>query len=425
MENFTVKKLQKKFSVEMNVPGSKSLTLRDLSLAALVADTSIIRYPADCNDTDVMVSALQKFGAQIKNIDNYFEITGIAEFTDEEIEVDLGGSGISARFLLAMSLLRKGKTKFIGNQSLSARPQGYLLDCLKALGAKVEDNEGRLPVTVTPPTDLSSLSLTMKGDVSSQYFSALFQIAPLFPNGLRISVEGELVSKPYIDLTISEMKKFGVTVVNNNYQSFEIANQKYTKTDLTVEGDASGASYFIALAVLHNSEVKINNLSNKSLQGDLKFISVMERLGAKIELTDSYLKVVGPEKMNSLGECDFEPMPDVAPTLMVLSPFIPGGVRITGLGTLRLKECDRIGVPVTEFAKLKIQCAEGTDWIYVPELLNDPDTTNVSIDTYDDHRIAMSFAVLGSKLGELKINDPRCVNKTYPKFWEDLNSLYE
>ena len=329
--------------------------------------------------------------------------------------------------MLAVVSLRKDKTIVDGNKSLRARPNEYLMRSLKDLGIKVEAvDDSYLPAEIVGGGELKT-SIKMRGDTSSQYFTALMQIAPLLPKGLKIEVEGDLVSKPYIDITINEMKKFGVGVENNDYKSFYVAPQKYKNAKVVVEGDASAASYFMALATIHGGSMVFKNLGKGSVQGDLNFYKVCEKLGATVELSENEIKITGPEngKLNSLGEIDMESIPDTAQTLMAISPLIPGKTLITGLGTLRIKECDRISAPATELKKLGVEVIEGEDFIEINEKknFNDVDMSSVSIDTYDDHRMAMSFAVLGTKIGNLKINDPDCVAKTFPRFWEELDNL--
>lgn len=430
MKNILVKKINNRFSREILLPGSKSITLRDFVLAGLAKGESIIKYPAVCDDAVRMKEGLEKFGIKFVEIENgYKVIGGGGVFSKEEKEVFLGGSGISIRFLLAMSALCSGKTVFDGNESLRARPQGYLIKVLREMGAKIKAREeDYLPIEIIGGI-INSDKVIMKGDKSSQYFSALMQVAPLLKNGLEIKIEGDLVSKPYIDVTINEMKKFGVKVENKNYESIVIKTQQYLPSEVVVEGDASGASYFMALATIHGGEITINNLSKNSQQGDLNFYKICEKLGAEIELTETYIKIKGPlgGKLKAAGaEINMEDMPDTAQTLMAIAPFIPGKTRITGLSTLKLKECDRLEAPKAELKKLGIDVETGVDYIEIGEKqdFSDIDLSSIMIDTYDDHRMAMSIAVLATKIDGLIINDPDCVKKSFPNFWDLLNTLY-
>ncbi|MCK4744878.1 3-phosphoshikimate 1-carboxyvinyltransferase [Candidatus Parcubacteria bacterium] len=427
MEQKKVLKIDNKISAEIFLPGSKSITLRDFVLASLADGESEILRPAECDDADRMLKALEELGIRIEKINNGLKIFGQgSEFASGEKNIYLGGSGVSTRLLLAVAALRKQKTVMDGNKSLRARPNKYLIDSLKELGAEIKSRNGFLPAEIVGRENFKE-KIRMRGDVSSQYFTALLQIAPLLPNGLKIEVDGNLTSKPYIDITINEMKKFGVSVENSNYRSFFVQPQKYKPAKVMVEGDASAASYFMALTAIHGGEIILKNLGKNSVQGDLNFYKVCEKLGAKVELSDSEIKIIGRKdgKLNSLKKIDMGDIPDVAQTLMTIAPIIPGKTLITGIANLRLKECDRISAPAAELKKLGVKVREGKDFIEIEEKkdFSDIDLSKISINTYDDHRMAMSFAILGTKIGNLKINDPSCVNKTFPCFWETIKTI--
>ncbi len=423
-----VDRIQQPFQTSLYLPGSKSITLRDYVLAALAKGTSHIHYPGICDDTFRMEDSLQRLGIDVISKETSKSIKGQGGvFAAGEIHLHLGLSAASTRLLLALSILRQDQTILDGLPSLRARPNKYLVDALTDLGATIQSsNDGYLPISVIGPEKFAP-SVSMRGDQSSQYFSALLIIAPLLPQGLHIDVEGELVSKPYIDITMNEMKKFGVDVENNDYQHFFIAPQPYQPTSLTVEGDASAASYFAAMATLHGGTITLQNLGTSTLQGDFQFLKLCERLGAQIDYQAQTTTITGPPGgiLTPLNETiDMESMPDVAPTLMMIAPFLPGTTKITGLATLRIKECDRIAVPAKHLRLLGVEVTEGEDYITIGEFHPDPLTKEIAIETHDDHRIAMSFAVLGSKIGSMTILDPQCVNKTYPRFWNDFESLY-
>ncbi|MCK5460346.1 3-phosphoshikimate 1-carboxyvinyltransferase, partial [Candidatus Parcubacteria bacterium] len=424
MNQKKVLKIENKINAEIFLPGSKSITLRDFVLASLANGESEILRPAECDDADRMIEALKELGIKIEKISGGLKIFGqVGKFASGEKKLYLGGSGVSTRLLLAVAALRKQKTVIDGNESLRARPNKYLIDSLKELGAEIKSRNGFLPLEIIGRENLKS-KIKMKGDLSSQYFTALLQIAPVLSKGLKIEVEGNLTSKPYIDITVNEMKKFGAVVENSNYRSFFVQSQKYKPAKIIVEGDASAASYFMALAAIHGGKIILKNLGKNSVQGDFKFYKVCEKLGAKVELSDSEIKITGSRngKLDSLKEINMEDIPDTATTLMAIAPFIPGKTLITGIANLKLKECDRISAPVAELKKLGVKVREGKDFIEIDEKkdFSDVDLSKISIDTYDDHRMAMSFAILGTKIGNLKINDPSCVNKTFPSFWEIL-----
>jgi 3-phosphoshikimate 1-carboxyvinyltransferase len=261
------------------------------------------------------------------------------------------------------------------------------------------------------------------GTISSQYLTSLLTIAPLIAGGLVIEVEGELTSKPYVDLTLDEMAKFGVIVENHDYQRLVVAPQAYRASTIDVEGDASAASYFAALAVLHGAKITLSNLGTRTRQGDYAFFGLCERLGASVTRNADSTVIEGPRTLDAAFDApvDMTKMPDVAPTLMMLAPFLKTATRIIGLATLRVKECDRIAAPTRELRKLGVEVEEGPDYMVIQPLVGSrrPTREVVEIETYHDHRIAMSFGVLGSRLPGLRILDPGCVAKTYPNYWRD------
>ena len=416
------------FNMDMDLPGSKSITLRNLILAALAEGTTEIASPCDCDDTREMVECLEMLGIAIVSREDYRKLTiegRGGRFVEGPVVLGLGLSGTSARFLIALSALRTEETRLEGQGSLKERPNLPLLDAVEQLGGLTSSsNDGCLPVSIKGPSKFHT-SARMKGDVSSQFFSALLQIAPLLPDGLEIRVEGDLVSRPYVDITLNEMRKFGVEVVNDDYHRFDVTPQQYRSGSRTVEGDASAGSYFAALALIHGGRVVFENLGANTCQGDIRFLSICERLGARVQLDNERTVIDGPEGgcvRPTEGEIDCEDIPDAALTLIAISPLIPGMTRITGIGTLKHKECDRIECPATELRKIGVDVATGDDFIEVAELPARTGNTpgNVDIETYQDHRMAMSFAVLGTCLGNLNILDPDVVGKTYPRFWEDL-----
>jgi 3-phosphoshikimate 1-carboxyvinyltransferase len=248
-------------------------------------------------------------------------------------------------------------------------------------------------------------------------------IGPLLPDGLELSVLGELVSRPYVEITLREMLRFGVAVERDGYRRFRVPHRPYVPAQVRVEGDASAASYHAALATIHGGSVTFTNLGKSTAQGDYRFLEICEMVGAMVARDDETTTVTGPARgrLRPLeGDVNLEAMPDTALTLFAMAPLIPGGARITGLRTLRIKECDRISVPARQLQELGVPTQEGSDYLVVGELPSHREAQPVHIETHDDHRIAMSFAVLGTKVGNIQIEDPGCVSKSYPKFWDDL-----
>jgi 3-phosphoshikimate 1-carboxyvinyltransferase len=415
---------------ETPLPGSKSLTLRDCAIAALANGTSTVRYPGEADDYWRMKDCLRRLGIAVDDsADDRVMIHGHGgAFEPGRVELDVGQSAVTARLMLAISALRPDVTVIDGHISMQKRPNKDLVDALVSLGAILQStNDGYLPTTVQGTRALRGPA-RVPGTISSQYLTSLLIVAPLIEGGLTIEVDGELTSKPYVDLTLDEMAKFQVAVDNQDYRRFVVPQQTYTAGDIAVEGDASAASYFAALATLHGASITLSNLGSGTRQGDYAFFALCERLGARVERGAGTTIVEGPRVLAGSfdGPVDMTSMPDVAPTLMMIAPFLAKPTRITGLATLRVKECDRIAAPTRELRKLGIVVEEGPDFMVIEPLsaaaLSSRDGARrgvVDIETYHDHRIAMSFGVLGSRVPGLRILDPGCVAKTYPNFWKD------
>ena len=413
------------FEFTTPLPGSKSLTLRDCAIAALAAGTSTIRYPGEADDYWRMKDCLRRLGIVID--DSQTDLVTIAgrggEFAPGRVELDVGQSAVTTRLMLACAALRPDITVVDGHVSMRNRPNKDLVDALRALGATLEStNDGHLPTTVRGTRALRG-PVRVPGTISSQFLTSLLTIAPLIEGGLSIEVEGELTSKPYVDLTLDEMAKFCAQVENHGYRRLVVQQQPYRAGSIDVEGDASAASYFAALATLHGGRITLSNLGTRTRQGDYGFFALSEKLGASVQRQADSTTITGPQRLDTAfeGDVDMSSMPDVAPTLMMLAPFLARPTRLTGLATLRVKECDRIAAPTRELRKVGVTVEEGPDWMRIEPLPASraaaPEV--VEIETYHDHRIAMSFGVLGSRLPGLRILDPGCVAKTYPNYWRD------
>jgi 3-phosphoshikimate 1-carboxyvinyltransferase len=417
------------FELELPLPGSKSLTLRDCAIAALADGTSTVRYPGEADDYWRMKDCLRRLGIAVDDSqEGRVVIAGRGgTFGPGRVDLDVGQSAVTTRLMLAFAALRPDETVIDGHISMQKRPNKDLVDALRTLGATLDSsNDGYLPAAVRGARLKGPVSVF--GTISSQYLTSLLIIAPLIDGGLTIEVQGELTSKPYLDLTLDEMAKFGVHVENHDYRRLSVAPQPYRAGTIDVEGDASAASYFAALATLHGASITLSNLGAATRQGDYGFFALCERLGARVQRLPGRTTIQGPRRLGAGfdGAVDMTAMPDVAPTLMMLCPFLGRTTRITGLATLRVKECDRIAAPTRELRKLGVEVEEGPDYMVIEPL---PDAMQADarapiprvaeIETYHDHRIAMSFGVLGSRLPGLRILDPGCVAKTYPDYWRD------
>ena len=418
------------FQFETPLPGSKSLTLRDCAIAALANGPSTILYPGEADDYWRMKDCLRRLGIAVDDSrEDRVLISGQGgNFAPDRVVLDVGQSAVTTRLMLAIAALRPDVTVVDGHISMQKRPNKDLVDALASLGARIEStNDGYLPTSVRGARSLRG-PVNVPGTISSQYLTSLMIIAPLIEGGLTIEVEGDLTSKPYVDLTLDEMAKFDVRVDNQDYRRFVVRQQDYQAGEIAVEGDASAASYFAALAMLHGARVTLTNLGAATRQGDYGFFALCEKLGARVKGRSQSTVIEGPRELavSFDGPVDMTSMPDVAPTLMMIAPFLPRATRITGLATLRVKECDRIAAPTRELRKLGVTVEEGPDYMVIEPLSDDaksrpanPMQKVVDIETYHDHRIAMSFGVLGSRLPGLRILDPGCVAKTYPNYWRD------
>jgi 3-phosphoshikimate 1-carboxyvinyltransferase len=266
--------------------------------------------------------------------------------------------------------------------------------------------------------------VVLQGNVSSQFFTALLLIAPVLPQGLEIEVVGEQVSKSYIDMTVGILRDFGVQVENHNYQKYVVpAGQKYQPKKYEIEGDASGCSYFWGIAAVTGQSIRVTNINPESVQGDVGFADILEKMGGRVvkNFAERWIEVQGPENLSDLRgvEVDMENMPDTAQTLAVVAAFAQGSTRITGLSTLKGKETDRLLATKTELGKMGIEVRVGDDWMEV----DGGNPRGAEIETYHDHRMAMSFAVAGSKISGVIIQNPNVVSKSFPDFWERLEML--
>ena len=268
---------------------------------------------------------------------------------------------------------------------------------------------------------MPSAEVSIGTSVSSQPLSGLLLVAPRLPHGLTIHIKDDLVSAPYVAITRNEMARRGVAVDAAGERSLRVEPQPYAGGTATIEGDASAATYHAALATLHASTVHIDNLGTSTTQGDFAFFALCERLGASVRASADRVTITGPETLRAPETVDMESMPDAAPTLIAMAPFLPGPLRITGLSTLRHKECDRIACPAGELRKAGVSVEEGPDWIAIAPV-SEPRPTR--FETFEDHRMAMAFAVFASKVGACEIADPGCVAKTYADYWRDFERVY-
>ena len=408
-------------------PGSKSLTNRAFVCAALAsADRdSVVKGALEADDTTAMAVALRALGASVRAVpeSENVRVTGTGgEITAADVTVDARLSGTTARFVLPLLALGRGPLRLDGAPPLRARPMADGIAALRALGAEVveEGEPGRLPVVVrgpaVPPT--GPLRLEVAGDASSQFVSGLLMAGPMWPQGLRVTVAGPLVSRPYVDMTVAVMRAFGASVVVDA-GGWSVAPGGYQRAVYDVEPDASAASYFFAAAAICGGRVTVEGLGKDSLQGDLHFVDVLEQMGCRVERRDRSTTV---ERTGDLVgvDVDMADLSDTAQTAAVTAVFATTPTRVRGIGFIRAKETDRVGNVVRELRRCGIDADEEPDGFLVRPGRPQPAT----IETYDDHRMAMSFALLGLAAAGIEIADPGCVSKTFPTFWRALDGLH-
>lgn len=417
-----VPRLARPFDTTVTLPGSKSIALRQLAISALADAPSTLLGVPRCDDADDMIGALRLLGTDLRESGpSRLEIAPAATSVAGEIRVRLTLSGVSLRLLLAMAALRRDVTHLDGLAPLRARPNHDMIEALEELGCETRAVDGgHLPISVRGPAVAAS-QVSIGTGVTSQHLSGLLLIAPRLPSGLVIRIRDDLVSAPYVIVTRNEMARRGVSVETVDARTLRVAPGSYGGGRVAIEGDASAATYHAALATLHASTVRIDNLGTSTTQGDFAFFELCTRLGAAVEATSDTVTITGPKELRALATVDMESMPDAAPTLMAMAPFLPAPVRITGLSTLRHKECDRIACPARELRKAGVTVDEGPDWITVAPVSR---PRPARFDTYDDHRMAMSLAVFASKVGGCEIADPGCVAKTYSDYWRDFERMY-
>ena len=417
-EKYFVRPIERSFDVSIHLPGSKSIALRQLVLAALCSGTSELHGVPECDDVDAMLSALQQLNVYTEmDPQGVVYVDGSQLDLSRDVELDLNMSGVSLRLLSALAGLRSGTTRLSGHPSLAARPNQDLLNALQDLGCLTESNDGKLPITIKGPKRTNEV--TLRTDVSSQFLSALLLIGPSLPSGLIISLEGNTPSKSYVELTLNEINKRGVETPLWG-DTMHIQPGTYKPGTYQIEGDASALSYHAALATLHRSKITIENLGNESIQGDMQFLHICQQLGASVAMDEGSIEISGDSNLQGIDTVDMNGCPDTATTLMAIAPYLPKSTRINGLETLPRKECNRIVCPATELEKAGISVSYGTDYMVVHPGKPKPTT----FATYDDHRMAMSFAVLATASEGSWIENPACVGKTYPNFWRDLEGLY-
>jgi 3-phosphoshikimate 1-carboxyvinyltransferase len=417
------------------LPGSKSISNRALLLAALSSGTTTLKNLLDADDTQVMRNALRQLGLIVTDKDNHVcVVEGCSgKFPVQDADLFMGNAGTAIRPLTAALAMQGGNYRLSGVARMHERPIRDLVDGLRQVGAKIdyELQEGYPPINIQAADIVIKDVVKVRGDVSSQFLTALLMALPLVAKEpVRIEVVGELISRPYIDITLKLMARFGVAVTTPTPQSFVIpaktSDAVYKSPgQLSVEGDASSASYFLALGAIGGGPVRVLGVGKDSIQGDVAFADALAQMGANITAGEDWIEVAGVKnangKLNGIT-MDCTEIPDAAMTLAVAALFATEPTRLNNIASWRVKETDRIAAMATELKKMGAIVEEGADYIVVnaPPSLSDWKSPVGGIDTYDDHRMAMCFSLAAFGPQALKINDPDCVAKTFPTYFAEF-----
>jgi 3-phosphoshikimate 1-carboxyvinyltransferase len=409
----------------VKLPGSKSISNRTLLLAALSEGTTEIRDLLASDDTARMLDALNTLGVPLEQTGkDDWRVTGVSgQFPVRRAELFLGNAGTAFRPLTAALALSNGDYKLSGVPRMHERPIGDLVDALRQAGADIAylGSEGYPPLHIRPGR-IGGDRVGVRGNVSSQFLTALLMALPLAGQRVTIEVIGELISKPYIEITLNLMARFGVEIERHGWQAFTIpAGSRYTSPgEVFVEGDASSASYFLAAGAIGKGPVRVEGVGDHSIQGDVRFAEALERMGAKIARGDHWIEACADGQLHAIT-LDCNHIPDAAMTLAVTALFAHGTTTLTNIASWRVKETDRITAMATELRKVGAAVEEGSDYIRVtpPAQL----TPNAAIDTYDDHRMAMCFSLISLGGVPVTINDPGCVAKTFPDYFERFSTI--
>ncbi len=416
----------------VRLPGSKSISNRVLLLAALAEGETEIRDLLESDDTARMLEALETLGVSVQSLgENAYRVRGTGGvFPVKDADLFLGNAGTAFRSLTAALALAGGDYRLFGVERMHERPIGDLVDALRELGADIAylDKQGFPPLKIRPATIRASGLVKVRGDVSSQFLTGLLMALPLTGVETSVEVVGELISKPYVEITLAVMARFGVNVVREGWQRFTVSSGASYRSPgvIYVEGDASSASYFLALGAIGGGPqqtIRVEGVGSDSIQGDVRFADALSQMGAHIEMGPNWIAVSSPLSGKLHGiELDCNHIPDAAMTLATTALFAEGPTTLTNIASWRVKETDRIAAMATELRKLGAEVEEGADFIRVTPPRAALRTPNNGIDTYDDHRIAMCFS-LAAFGTSLRINDPSCVGKTFPDYFERFSTV--
>jgi 3-phosphoshikimate 1-carboxyvinyltransferase len=406
----------------VRVPGSKSLTNRALLIASLAEGRTCLSNALFSDDSRYFARALQTLGfdVQLDELNAEMTVTGLGgKIPSSKAELFIGNAGTAARFLSAFLTLGQGEYILDGDERMRERPIGDLIDGLAQLGAELEATNNCPPVKIKA-SGLPGGKTKITGNISSQFLSALLMIAPYARTPIEIEVITELNSKPYVDMTIAVMKDFGIEIERIEYSKFIIRPTRYLSlSTYVIESDASAASYFFAAPAICGGTVRVENISRHSKQGDTAFLDVLQQMGCMVDETDHCVRVTGNAKLQGV-DVDMRDIPDTAQTLAAVAPFASSPTRIRGIASARAKETDRVHATCMELARLGVQVKEHDDGMTIYPCKT---FKRSNVQTYNDHRMAMAFSLIGLRIPGITIETPGCVSKTFPNFFEVLESL--
>lgn len=406
----------------VRVPGSKSLTNRALLIASLADGTTRLKNALFSDDSCYFAKALQTLGfdVQLDEASQEMAVTGLGgAIPAKQAELFIGNAGTAARFLSAFLTLGNGAYVLDGDARMRERPIQDLIDALNQLGVELEAKNNCPPVEIFA-RGLPGGKTKIAGNISSQFLSALLMVAPYAKSTIEIEVITDLNSKPYVDMTLAVMQAFGVGVEHEGYKHFIIHPTTYLPiTNYSIESDASAASYFFAAPAICGGTVRVENIARESKQGDIAFLDILQQMGCTITEGDSFIEVTGSNSLVGI-DVDMRDIPDTAQTLAAIAPFASSPTRIRGIASARLKETDRVHATCTELTRLGVRVNEHEDGmtIYPCETFQP-----ATVHTYNDHRMAMAFSLIGLRFDGVGIENPDCVTKTFPNYWEVLDTL--
>ena len=409
-------KIQKsKLNGKIICPSNKSYTHRAIFLAALSDGKSIVKKILHSNDTIATISACRGFGVEVEEVENNVTIKNKIDETVQSSMINAENSGTTIRIAIAIAALSGGNTTLTGDDSLKKRPMQPILDALETMGVKTESDEGRPPIHINGK--IQGKEISINGDISSQFISALLIIAPRLPDGLIINVEGKLVSKPYVDLTIAIMKKFGVDVkIEEEYKRYVVSHQIYKPTTFSIPSDFSNLALLLAANVLLGDGLDIEISLGDMPQGDEAIVDILEKLGVNVTLEDDIITTESPISLKG-GKFDLSDTPDLLPAIAILALKSEKPIEMFNVKHARYKETDRIAIISRELKKIGLNVEEKDDGMVIKK---SSELIPAELNSENDHRLFMAFSIAGMFVGECTVSDPDAVKVSYPEFISDL-----